>query len=194
MRVGEVAGERLTVLVVAVIADHGGPVALGGGPLGGRGIVGHQHGGVGADQRGGQGHGLGVVARGPGAHTAGPLGGGQGGDFGVGAAELEGAGALQIFRLEHDLRPGHRVHGGGGDHRGVVGHTGDLPRRGPHTIQGQSFAGHRRFHHLWPCHASSPGIRVASSARVRRIWARIAASAPSGSARRMACNTWCSSS
>ena len=45
----------------------------------------------------------------------------------VGAAELEGAGALQVFALEEDVRAGARVQRARGDDRRAVRDAGDLP-------------------------------------------------------------------
>ena len=76
------------------------PVGAGGRHLGQRRGLGHEDGGAGAEQPGGQGDPLRVVAGAGGHHSAGPLLVGQPGDPRVRPADLEGAGALQVLALE----------------------------------------------------------------------------------------------
>ena len=102
---GERAGERLTVVGVAVELDDLRAVALGGGTLGRRRVAWHE------DRRPrpvlarGEGQRLGVVARGDRAHAVGA----QRGHGVEGAAELEGACALEVLGLQSDRGTDSRV-------------------------------------------------------------------------------------
>ena len=84
------------------LEDHVGAVRPGGPLLRDRRALGHEHGGLDAEQLGGQRDALGVVAGRGRDHAARPLLGGQPGDPDVAAADLERAGALEVLALEPD--------------------------------------------------------------------------------------------
>ena len=99
---------------------HVGAVGLGGVHLEWRGHGGHADGGFRAALAGGVGHALRVVAGGGGDDAAGKFLLGQGCDFVVGTADLEGAGDLQVLGLEQNLVAGHVAQYRGGDDFGVT--------------------------------------------------------------------------
>ena len=84
------------------VQDHRRAVGAGRLHLRHRRPLGHDHGGRGAEQPGGERDALRVVARARRHHAAGPLRVGQPGDPGVGAAHLERPRALQVLALQVD--------------------------------------------------------------------------------------------
>ena len=102
---GERAGERLAVVGVAVELDDLGAVALGGRALGRGRVARHEDRRPRAVLARGEGQRLGVVARGDRAHAVGT----QRGHGVEGAAELEGAGALEVLGLQGDRGADPRV-------------------------------------------------------------------------------------
>ena len=134
------------------------PVAARGLDLGQRGTLGHDHGGLAAEQAGRERDALGVVARAGRDDAAGPFGIRQAGDPDVGAAYLERPGPLQVLALQVD-RPGDglgqhpRVH-----HGGFRDHIAEqLARR--HHVVGADAMGRARCHgHGRKC-ATRPAFR-----------------------------------
>lgn len=88
------------------VQAHVGAVLLGRGHLRQWRPDRHEHRRVDPEEGGGQCHALRVVARARGDDAGGPLLGAQAGDAYVGAAELEGAGALEVLALEVDRGAG----------------------------------------------------------------------------------------
>ena len=70
-----------------------------------------------------------MVAGGGGDHAGGPLRVGQPGDPGVGAADLERPGALQVLALQQDRPADQLVQRPGRLHRGVPDDTGAAARQ-----------------------------------------------------------------
>ena len=103
---GEGPGGDQRLVEVLAVEDDVGAVRLGRADLGDRRALGHEDGGLDAEQAGRQGHALGVVAGGRGDHAVGALGLGQPGDPQVGAAGLERAGALEVLELEVHVAAG----------------------------------------------------------------------------------------
>jgi len=125
----------LAVLGVAVVGDDLGTVAARRLDLGGRGVERHQDGRLGVVHLGGERDRLGVVARRPGAHAARALGRAQARDRVVGAAELEGAAALQVLGFEEHRRAGARIERARGDDRGLVRDAVEPARRGADAVK-----------------------------------------------------------
>jgi hypothetical protein len=135
--VGDDAGGRgLARGLVGGTAVHVGAIGFDRGELHGVGAFGHHHVCRDAAFAGGQGQRRAVVAGGMRDDAA-------GGGIGVerlhgiaGAAELEGADALQVFALEMQLRAGQRVERARAQHGGVVGMRGDARGGGQHVVEG----------------------------------------------------------
>ena len=108
-------GRRL--VEAAAREDDLGAVALRRLELGGRRVLGHEDGGVHAGLARGPGDGLPVVAGARGDDAGGALGVRQAGDPVEGAADLEGAGALEVLGLQPDRAAGQAAEGLRGDDR-----------------------------------------------------------------------------
>ncbi len=125
---GQGLGQRVPVQV------HVGAVAAGGGQLGQRRPGRHEHGGLGVEQRRGQGHALRVVAGAGRDHPARPVVLAEPVDAGVGAPDLERAGALQVLALEVDVRAGDLAQHVGRQHGRVLDHPAQQFARGADLI------------------------------------------------------------
>ena len=101
-------GPDQRVLEVAAVEDHVGAVRPGRLLLGDRRTLGHEDGGLDAEQLGGERDALGVVAGRGGDDAVGALLLGEPGDPDVGAADLERAGALEVLALEVHRAAGER--------------------------------------------------------------------------------------
>ena len=89
---------------------------------------GHDDGGLHAEQTRRERHGLGMIARGKGDHSAGPRRGGQARQRVEGTAKLERADALEVLAFEEYRGAQRLVDGARGHHRGAVG----VPLQPPH--------------------------------------------------------------
>jgi hypothetical protein len=99
----QVPGARLAILGLPVVVDHLGAIALGRRHLQGGRVRRHQEDGRGSRELGGEGHALGMVARGEADHAALALLVAEGQELVERAANLEGAGTLEILALEEDV-------------------------------------------------------------------------------------------
>jgi hypothetical protein len=82
-----------------------------------------------AEEGGGLGQRLRVVAGRVRDDAAGPAGVGHAGESGVGAAQLEGAGPLEVLTLEEDVRAGTLGRPGSGQERRAQRHAGQAAGR-----------------------------------------------------------------
>jgi hypothetical protein len=117
------------VLDAGAVQHDVGPVAAGRRDLGQRGRLRHEHRGLDAERRGGEGDALGVIARAGHHHAPGPVLLGQPGQPGEPAAGLERPGALQVLALQV-----HRAADLLGQHPGVQQRRGR--DRAPHQLAG----------------------------------------------------------
>ena len=101
-----------------------------------RSAVGHEDGGLDAEQLGRERDTLGVVAGAGGDDALGALLLGELGDPQVGAADLERAGALEVLALDLDLLTGQRVEPARPFHRGDQGGARDDLPGGPDVVEG----------------------------------------------------------
>jgi hypothetical protein len=129
--------ERLAVFGEAVVHHHFGAIALGGGDLGGRCVLGHDNHGRHRQEPRRQGDGLRVVARRKGDHATCALRRIELRERVEGAAELERAHALEVLALEEKLRIPALVGGGRLQHRGAVGMPLEPRGRGDHIVVGR---------------------------------------------------------
>ena len=130
------------VLEVAALEDHLGAVPPRGLLLGDRRALGHEHGGVDAEQLGRQRDALRMVAGRRRHHAAGALLLREPRDPGVGAAGLERAGALEVLALEVDRAADQRRQPPRLLHR-------RLDRDSPEQLPGRLDVGERDVSHRW---------------------------------------------
>jgi len=119
---GQAAADGLAVVGEAVEGDHLGAVFPRGGDLGCGRVLGHDDQGRHIEQARRQRDGLRVVARREGQHAAFALRIAEAAERVVGAAELEGAHALQVLALEEELRAQLGIGRAGAQHRRAVRH------------------------------------------------------------------------
>ena len=153
---GQTLADRLAVFAVAVVDDDGRAIAAGRRDLGSRRVVRHDDHRRHAEQRGRKRDRLGVIARGEGDDAGAPLALVEAGQRVEGAAELEGAHALEVFALEEELRAELGVGGARGQHRRAMSVAGDARGRRGDVVVGRQ--GER--------HAPAPAARrVMASSR-----------------------------
>jgi hypothetical protein len=118
-------GDFLAIFTVALVDNHVSPIAPRCRQLGRRGVVGHHDGGVNPQLARRQRHRLRMVAGREGDHPGTPLRLAQLGDGVIGAAEFEGADALEILAFEKQLGADNMVRLTRGHHRGTNGMPGN---------------------------------------------------------------------
>jgi hypothetical protein len=126
---GDVAGDRLAVLALAIVEHHLGAELGGALTLGPWRVLRHDYDGWHVEQFGGRGDALRVIAGRIGDDASRPGLRRQRGELVVGAPELERAGALQRLRLEKHPSAGARVERGRSKQRGAQGHALQAARR-----------------------------------------------------------------
>ena len=112
---------------VAIVEDDFAAVAFGRDTLDRRRVGRHDDDARDVEELSGERDRLRVIAGREGEDAAPPLGVGEPRQRVVGAAEFEGAAALQVLALEEQLGACVRVDRAGGDDRGAMGDAGDLP-------------------------------------------------------------------
>ena len=124
---GKAASQRFAILELAVVDDHLAAVAFGRVALD-RGRVGrHEDDARNVEQVPRERDRLRVIAGRKGQHPTAPLGGGEARQRIEGAAKLEGAGALEVFALEEQVRVGPGIERPRGDDRRAMRDAEDLP-------------------------------------------------------------------
>ena len=112
----------------SIVKDDLAAIGLCGALFHGGGVVGHHDDAGDVEDLAGEGNRLGVIAGGERQHAAFPLVGGEARERVIGAAELEGAGALEVLALEEELGAGEGVERSRGRDRRAMRDAGDLPR------------------------------------------------------------------